>query len=149
MGRLGEPVVEVGSFSHMEVDMSARWVRMFVVALVIFALAPVFAVQAAKSKAQAKPKKSPPPAAVATDDAALPPAELTVGFQTRDSETEGLGDLLIPLWNPGGAGLLFLDPRAAVTDDDAAGHAGKHCSWFHWWSAGRSGSSARGGSGRA
>ena len=99
--------------------MSARWVRMFVVALVIFALAPVFAVQAAKSKAQAKPKESPPPAAVATDDAALPPAELTVGFQTRDSETEGLGDLLIPLWNPGGAGLLFLDPRAAVTDDDA------------------------------
>ncbi|GEM_PF-827720 len=97
--------------------MSARWVRSFLVVLVLFAfgLSPA---QAAKSKAKAKPKESPPPAAVQTETAGLPPAELTVGFQTRDSETEGIGDLLLPIWNPGGTGLLFLNPRGAVVDHD-------------------------------
>ncbi len=46
------------------------------------------------------------------------PAELTVGFQTRESETEGIGDLLIPVWSSGGKGLLFVNPRTAMTDHD-------------------------------
>ncbi len=45
-------------------------------------------------------------------------AELTFGLQARDSETEGTGDLLIPVWNPGGTGLLFVNPRTAITDHD-------------------------------
>ena len=97
--------------------MSARWVRSSLVVLVLFAFG-LSSAQAAKSKTKAKAKESPPPAAVATEAAGLPPAELTVGFQTRDSETEGIGDLLLPVWNPGGTGLLFLNPRTAVVDHD-------------------------------
>ena len=80
----------------------------------------------APKEAQAKRAPAPKPAAEAkpapqieTAATAFPPAELTVGFQARDSETEGLGDLLIPVWNPGGQGLLFVNPRASFTDDDA------------------------------
>ena len=118
--------------------------RVLAVALVFWLIVPLAAVQAAKKKARAKesppaaevrkkapqeiktPKKAPPPAIVETKPApkietaatAFPPAELTVGFQARDAETEGLGDLLIPVWNPGGQGLLFVNPRAAFTDHD-------------------------------
>ena len=97
--------------------MSARWVRAFLVALVVFAFGSLVSAQAAKTKAQSK--EAPPPAAVETESSDFPPAELTIGFQSRDSETEGIGDLLIPVWNPGGKGLLFLNPRTAITDDDA------------------------------
>ena len=69
---------------------------------------------AAKSKAAAK-AVAPPAAEAAT----LPAAELTLGFQSRQSETEGIGDLLLPLWSPGGKGLLFLNPRTAFTDHSA------------------------------
>ncbi len=99
--------------------MNARWIRAVLVALVVFALCPLLPAQAAKAKTKAKPKESPPPAAVETESSTWPAAELTIGFQTRDSETEGLGDLLIPLWNPADAGLLFLNPRTAITDHDA------------------------------
>ena len=99
--------------------MSARWIRSFLVVLVVFAFGPLSA-QAAKTKAKSKAKEAPPPpAAVETEASAFPPAELTIGVQARDSETEGIGDLLVPIWNPGGTGLLFLNPRAAMTDDDA------------------------------
>lgn len=47
-----------------------------------------------------------------------PPAEITFGILTDDEETQGLGDILIPLWNPGERGLLFVNPRAAITDDN-------------------------------
>ena len=99
--------------------MSARWVRMFLVVLVAFAFGPLVSAQAAKAKAKSKSKEAPPPVAVETDTDTFPPAELTIGFQTRDSETEGLGDVLIPVWNPGDTGLLFINPRAAMSDDDA------------------------------
>ncbi len=101
--------------------MKARPIRTLLLALVVFAFCPLWGVQAAKTKAKAKDKEAPPPvAAVETKPAAeWPAAELTVGFQTRDSETEGIGDLLIPLWNPGGTGLLFVNPRSAFTDHDA------------------------------
>ncbi len=99
--------------------MSARWVRAFLVALVLFAFGPLVTAQAAKTKAKSKAKESPPPEAVEAESAAFPPAELTVGFQSRESETEGIGDLLIPVWNPGGKGLLFVNPRTAITDHDA------------------------------
>ena len=85
----------------------------WIVALV-FAVVPLSPSLAAKPKASAK--APPPPAA---EPSSLPAAELTLGFQSRDSETEGIGDLLIPLWNPGGRGLLFLNPRTAVTDHSA------------------------------
>ncbi|MGD9613646.1 MAG: inverse autotransporter beta domain-containing protein, partial [Kiritimatiellia bacterium] len=97
--------------------MSARWIRSFLAVLVLFAFG-LSSAQAAKSKTKAKPKEAPPPAAVETEPAGLPPAELTLGFQTRDSEMEGIGDLLLPVWNPGGTGLLFLNPRTAVVDHD-------------------------------
>ena len=86
--------------------MSARWIRSFLVVLVVFAFGPLSA-QAAKTKAKSKAKEAPPPpAAVETEASAFPPAELTIGVQARDSETEGIGDLLVPIWNPGGTGLL-------------------------------------------
>ena len=98
--------------------MSARWVRTFLVMSIVFAVSSTLPVQAAKAKSKAKAKEAPPPAAVEPAAADFPDAELTVGFQTRDSETEGLGDLLIPVWNPGGTGLLFINPRTAITDAD-------------------------------
>jgi len=98
--------------------MSARGVRTFLVMSIVFAVSSTLPVQAAKAKSKAKAKEAPPPAAVETAAADFPDAELTVGFQTRDSETEGLGDLLIPVWNPGGTGLLFVNPRTAITDAD-------------------------------
>ena len=114
--------------------------RVLSVALAFWLIVPLVAVQAAKKKA--REKESPPAAEVQkqapketkakkvaapeskpapqieTAATAFPPAELTVGFQARDAETEGLGDLLIPVWNPGGQGLLFVNPRAAFTDHD-------------------------------
>ena len=101
--------------------MKARWIRTLSLALVVFVFCPLWGVQAAKAKAKAKDKEAPPPAAAVETKPApdWPAAELTVGFQTRDSETEGIGDLLIPLWNPGGTGLLFVNPRSAFTDHDA------------------------------
>ena len=59
------------------------------------------------------------PCAAAEAPPAWPASELTVGFQSRHSETEGIGDLLVPLWNPGGNGLLFVNPRSAFTDHSA------------------------------
>lgn len=104
--------------------MSARWVRSFLAVLVLCAFG-LTSAQGAKTKAKSKPKEAPPPAAAETGSAAFPPAELTIGFQTRDSETEGIGDLLLPLWSPGGTGLLFANPRTAVTDrDEAEGNLG-------------------------
>ncbi len=97
--------------------MSARWVRSLLVVLVLFSFG-LSSAHAAKSKAKTKAKEAPPPAAVEAESAGLPPAELTVGFQTRDSETEGIGDLLVPVWSPGGTGLLFLNPRTAIVDHD-------------------------------
>jgi len=87
------------------------------VLLVLFSFG-LSSAHAAKSKTKTKAKEVPPPAAVEAESAGLPPAELTVGFQTRDSETEGIGDLLVPVWSPGGTGLLFLNPRTAVVDHD-------------------------------
>ena len=97
--------------------MSARWVRSLLVLFVLFSFG-LSSASAAKSKAKPKAQEAPPPAAVETETAGLPPAELTVGFQVRDSETEGIGDLLVPVWNPGGTGLLFLNPRTAIVDHD-------------------------------
>jgi hypothetical protein len=57
-----------------------------------------------------------PPAEEAPAHSAWPSAELTVGIQARDSETEGLGDVLVPILNPGGKGLLFVNPRSTITD---------------------------------
>ena len=94
--------------------MTSRWIRLWTFVLVVFLTCPL------PPPAQAaKPKKSKSaPAAAQTAEKEWPPAELTIGFQTRDSETEGLGDLLVPLWNPGETGLLFANPRAAITDQD-------------------------------
>ena len=47
-----------------------------------------------------------------------PAPELTVGIETRSSETEGIGDVLIPLWYPDGKGLLFINPRLSFNDHD-------------------------------
>lgn len=95
--------------------MNRRWIRLWMFLMVVFLSCPLPPpVQAAK------PGKTPrAPAAAQTAEKDWPPAELTIGFQTRDSETEGLGDVLVPLWNPGGTGLLFVNPRAAITDQDA------------------------------
>lgn len=99
--------------------MSARWSRAFWVIFCVFSFSLLLPAPAAKTKAKPKAPEVPPPATVEAESSAWPAAELTVGFQTRDSETEGLGDLLIPLWHPGGAGLLFVNPRTAITDHDA------------------------------
>ncbi len=72
-----------------------------------------------KPRSRAKAKESPPPVVVEEPASTWPTAELTLGFQVRDSETEGIGDLLIPVWNPGGNGLLFINPRSAITDHSA------------------------------
>ena len=94
--------------------MNARWIRLWSCVLVVFLSCPLPPpAQAAKPKKS----KSAPPAAQAAENE-WPPAELTFGVQASDSETEGLGDLLVPLWNPGGIGLLFANPRAAITDHD-------------------------------
>jgi hypothetical protein len=98
--------------------MNARLVRISWVATVLFTIFFVLAAYAAKPK-KAKPQKASSPPVVETQAAAWPAAELTLGFQVRDSETEGIGDLLIPVWNPGGNGLLFVNPRSAFTDHSA------------------------------
>lgn len=102
--------------------MSARGIRKFSFAIVIWVCCSLPVAQAAKAKAKEKATSSPPPstalANVETQSSDFPPAELTLGFQTRESETEGIGDLLIPVWNPGGTGLLFVNPRSAMTDHD-------------------------------
>lgn len=82
----------------------------------------------AKAKKEAAPQKEAKPvkeakvpkaAAAETPAANWLTAELTLGVLARDSESEGMGDLLIPVWHPGGNGLLFVNPRASFTDDDA------------------------------
>ena len=100
--------------------MNARWIRPLSVALALFVGSPLWSAEAAKTKAKSKAApRTPPPAAVEPAASVFPAAELTIGFQTRESETEGIGDLLIPVWNPGGTGLLFVNPRSAFTDHDA------------------------------
>ena len=91
--------------------MRTRLVRVGWVALVLFACLPLLAAHAAKSNPKAE---TPDPVQIASPE--WPSAELTLGIQARDSETEGMGDVLIPIWNPGGNGLLFINPRTAVTD---------------------------------
>ena len=97
--------------------MKTRWCRALSLVLIVFLSTPPPSVQAAKAKKKSKAKEPPPP--VEQPVAVWPSAELTVGFQSRSSETEGIGDLLVPVWNPGGKGLLFVNPRTAVTDHDA------------------------------
>ena len=94
--------------------MNVRPGRVACFVAVLFAFLPPSPSFAAKSKAASK-AVAPPAAEAAT----LPAAELTLGFQSRQSETEGIGDLLLPLWSPGGKGLLFLNPRTAFTDHSA------------------------------
>ena len=93
--------------------MKARLVRVGWIALVLFACLPLMAAHAAKSQPKAE---TPDPVQAASPE--WPSAELTLGIQARDSETEGIGDVLIPVWNPGGTGLLFVNPRTAFTDSD-------------------------------
>ncbi|HBA84261.1 MAG TPA: hypothetical protein DCZ95_09235 [Verrucomicrobia bacterium] len=64
--------------------------------------------------AQDKPKE---PELSATPDAAIPwpAAEVTVGGQFQESESEGIGDLLVPVWTFS-SGLIFVNPRATRTD---------------------------------
>jgi len=96
--------------------MKTRGWRALSLVLIVFLSIPPPSVQAAKAKKKSKAKEPPPaeqPVSV------WPAAELTVGFQSRSSETEGIGDLLVPVWNPGGKGLLFVNPRTAFTDHDA------------------------------
>ena len=95
--------------------MSTLWTRRILALVVIMGICSAATTFAAKTKPK---KEAPPPEVSETEAPAFPPAELTVGFQARDSETEGIGDLLVPVWNPGGAGLLFLNPRTAITDHD-------------------------------
>ena len=99
--------------------MKTGWFRVLSLFLVFLLSVPLPPAQAAKPKGKSKAKAKETPAAVEQPVATWPAAELTVGFQTRDSETEGIGDLLVPIWNPGGNGLLFLNPRTAITDHDA------------------------------
>ncbi len=80
--------------------------------ILIGRLAVVFLTCGIVLAAPAAPSATPPEEAAR----AWPAAELTLGLQVRDSETEGIGDLLLPLWNPGGRGLLFLNPRSSFTD---------------------------------
>ncbi len=47
-----------------------------------------------------------------------PAAALTVGWQYQENESEGLGDLLIPVF-PFSSSLLFVNPRASRTDHSA------------------------------
>jgi hypothetical protein len=102
---------------NSEVAMSARLVRIGGTAVVLLVCGTILAAHAAKPR---KAKEAPPASGGAETQASTwPAAELTVGFQVRDSETEGIGDLLIPIWNPGGNGLLFINPRSAITDHSA------------------------------
>ncbi len=90
--------------------MRTRWIRAWSFVLVVFLSCPLPPpAQAAKAKGKAAPVEP-------AGDRHWPPAELTVGVVARESETEGLGDVLIPLWNPGEKGLLFLNPRGSFTD---------------------------------
>ena len=50
-------------FRQMEVAMKARRIRTLSLALVVFVFCPLWGVQAAKTKAKAKDKEAPPPAA--------------------------------------------------------------------------------------
>ncbi|NCA82236.1 MAG: hypothetical protein EOM72_05770 [Opitutae bacterium] len=99
--------------------MSTRWIRAFCVAFSVFLFSFLLSAHAARTQSKPKAPESSPPATVEADSSSWPAAELTFGFQTRDSETEGLGDLLIPVWNPGNVGLLFVNPRTSFTDHDA------------------------------
>lgn len=97
--------------------MKAGWFRGLSLVLVFLMSTPLPPAQAAKPKAKTKAKEKKP--AVEQPVSTWPAAELTVGIQARDSETEGIGDLLVPVWNPGGTGLLFVNPRTTFTDHDA------------------------------
>jgi len=93
-----------------------RWLT---VTLVVFLSCPLPPpVQAAKRRSKSKAKKMPAPAVVETQPDTWPPAEFTVGILTGGEDTEGLGDILIPLWNPGNRGLLFANPRGSFTSND-------------------------------
>ncbi|MDZ4200161.1 MAG: inverse autotransporter beta domain-containing protein, partial [Kiritimatiellia bacterium] len=97
--------------------MNARWVRLFWLSAGVFLLFPQEKIRSGTVRAEAEPDpvKS-PPAAQEMEESRRPPPELTLGFLTGDSETEGLGDLLIPLWDLNGNGILFINPRSAFTD---------------------------------
>ena len=97
--------------------MNARWARFLSLMLMVFLSFPLPPPVQAAAKTKAKTAKTPP--VVEEPSSSFPPAEWTVGFQTGSSETEGIGDLLIPIWNPGGTGLLFVNPRSAFTDHEA------------------------------
>ena len=97
--------------------MKTGWFRGMTLILVFLMSAPPLPALAAKPKAKSKAKDKKP--AVEQPVSTWPAAELTIGIQARDSETEGIGDLLVPVWNPGGTGLLFVNPRTAFTDHDA------------------------------
>ena len=94
--------------------MRARLVRIGWFAAILFVCCPLLAAHAAKAKTKADK-----PAPVQPPSPEWPSAEITVGIQASESQTEGVGDVLIPLWNPGGNGLLFVNPRTAITDRDA------------------------------
>jgi hypothetical protein len=111
------PVAWMHSPAKTEVAMSTRLVRIGWTAVVLLIVGTLLPAHAAKSR---KTTTSPPaPAAAESHIPAWPAAEFTLGLQVRDSETEGIGDLLIPVWNPGGNGLLFVNPRSAFTDHSA------------------------------
>lgn len=97
--------------------MKTGWVCGLSLVLVVLMFALLPPALAAKATGKSKAKES-PPAVVEQPVSTWPAAELTVGFQTGEAETEGIGDLLIPVWNPGGNGLLFINPRSAFTDHD-------------------------------
>ncbi len=48
----------------------------------------------------------------------MPPGSLTAGALHTKDYWEGIGDVVVPL-HYDGAGLLFLNPRASLTDNDA------------------------------
>ncbi len=68
------------------------------------------------SVAQAPVVEPPAPAVEEAPDSDWPAPELSVGFELRNSETEGIGELLIPVWVPNGTSLLFISPRSSFTD---------------------------------
>jgi hypothetical protein len=78
--------------------MSARWFARFCASR--FSSPSVF-LRPTRPRAKPRPKpRGPAAAAVEAESASLPPAELTEGFLTRDSD-EGIGDLLEQVWSPG------------------------------------------------
>lgn len=78
----------------------------------------IAAVVAAET-APAKPAPASGAGAPAADGgSSLPPGELTVGVLFGDQQAEVFGDVLVPLYSFD-SGLLFLNPRGSLNDDDA------------------------------